>query len=60
MVGVEAAVIFLTCAVSLIVLLTAPWWMRILTGFIGHVSTELKEVDQQTEQKAVYPTEENK
>ncbi len=56
--GVEAAVIFLTCSVSLIVLLTAPWWMRILTGFSGHVSTEFREVDEQTDQKAVNPTEE--
>ncbi len=55
--GIEAAIIFLSCSVSLIVLLTAPWWMRILTGLGRHVETEFKEVDQQTENKTVYPTE---
>ncbi len=53
--GVEAAAIFLACSVSLIVLFTAPWWMRILTGVFGHVSTELREVDQQIDPGAVYP-----
>ncbi len=56
--GVEAAVIFLSCSVSLIVLFTAPWWMRILTGVFGHVSTELREVDQQIDPKAAGPKEE--
>ncbi len=55
--GVEAAVIFLTCSVSLIVLFTAPWWIRFVTGVFKHVSTELQEVDQQSEPKSAYPKE---
>ncbi len=56
--GVEAAVIFLTCSVSLIVLFSAPWWIRIFAAVFGHVSKELQEVDQESESKAVNPTEE--
>ncbi len=56
--GVEAAVIFLTCAVSLIVLFSAPWWMRFLTAIFGHVPKELSEVDRQSEPKTVNPKEE--
>lgn len=32
MFGVQAAVLTITCVVVVVMLLTAPWWMRILTA----------------------------
>ncbi|MGB8644924.1 MAG: hypothetical protein WCF84_06785 [Anaerolineae bacterium] len=56
--GIEAAVLFLTCLVSLIVLLTAPWWMRVVAALFGHVSSGLEEVDHDVQAQTVYPKEE--
>ncbi len=55
--GIEAAVIFLACSVSLVLLLSAPWWMRFLAALAGHVSSGLDEVDRETNPDRVHPTE---
>ncbi len=56
--GVEAAVVVLACSVALMALLTAPWWMRILTSLVAYFSTELDHVENETREQAVYPKEE--
>ncbi len=57
--GVEIAVVFIACSVSLIVLLTAPWWMRLVAALFGHVSTELEQVDHEVQKQTVNPKEDS-
>jgi hypothetical protein len=45
MFGVQAAVIAITCLVVIVMLLTAPWWMRALSAFASAVSRQFARAD---------------
>lgn len=46
MLGVEVAVATITCAVAIILLLTAPWWMRLVTGFASALGKQIAQTDE--------------
>lgn len=45
MLGVEAAVIGVTCLVVIVLLLTSPWWMRGLTALASALWRQLSRTD---------------
>ncbi len=59
MYGIEAAVIVAACIVSLVLLWSAPWWMRLLNGLVARLSGQLDRVDEMADEDLhVFPKEE--
>ncbi len=57
--GIEAAVIVLACTVSLVLLWSAPWWMRLLNSLVSRFAGQLDRVDEVTDEDLhVFPKEE--
>lgn len=46
MLGVEVAVATITCTVAILLLLTAPWWMRLVAGFAGILGKRVAQTDE--------------
>ena len=45
MFGVEVAIATVTCAAVIILLLTAPWWMRLVTAFTSALGKQVAQTD---------------
>lgn len=45
MLGVQAAVLAITCFVVVVMLLTSPWWMRALTVVVSAVWKQIARTD---------------
>lgn len=45
MFGVEAAVVGITCLVMIVLLVTSPWWMRILTAIVQAIWKQIAQTD---------------
>lgn len=45
MLGVEAAIVGVTCLVVIVLLLTSPWWMRVLTAIAAALWKRIAETD---------------
>lgn len=45
MLGVEAAILGVTCFVVVVLLLTSPWWMRALTALAAALWHQLSRTD---------------
>lgn len=60
MYGVEAAVIGLTCLVSVVLLLSSPVWMRALTVLAARISRQVDRTDEDVvEVEPRFPREEH-